>query len=728
MAIQYNEKKRIFSLHTAHTTYQMMADSHDYLLHLYYGKHAVGEMDYLLQYMDRGFSPCPHETAPERIYSLDVLPQELPTVGTGDYRSPALMMEGPAGTIWTDLRYAGYTIRNGKYSLPGLPAVYASAEQAQTLEIVLWDQALGLTVTLLYGVLPELDIITRSMILKNTGSEQLYVRKAQSAALDFVSGEFDLLTFTGRHTFERSMTRSHVSGNCQTIGSRRGMSSHQFNPLMILSDRTTNETEGRCWAMEFVYSGGFKGEVMKDQFGGCRMQLGLSDELFRYPLGPGESFVSPEVIMSYSHKGFSALSQSLHQCIRRHVCRGPWKDKVRPVLVNSWEAAYFHFNGETIYQLAKSAKELGIEMVVMDDGWFTNRSDDYSGLGDWTVDEEKLGESLGSLVDRINAIGMKFGIWVEPEMISEISELYKAHPDWALSIPGRAPVLGRSQLVLDMSRKEVVDYVFDRLCSILDQGNIEYIKWDYNRCIAEVYSHAADEQGRVLYDYMLGLYELLERLIARYPDLLIEGCAGGGGRFDAGMLYYTPQIWCSDNTDAIDRLQIQYGTSFGYPAAAMGAHVSVCPNHQNGRITPFHTRAVVAMSGTFGYELDPAKLTEEEKHQVKDQVALFHKLAPLIQNGRYYRLTNPAENLCAAWEIVSGDRSQVLLNVVIQDVHGNMPIPYIRLQGLESGRMYHEETLGITYSSDALMDAGMPVPIQDGVYHAFQLIFTRLES
>ncbi|MBQ3973938.1 MAG: alpha-galactosidase [Lachnospiraceae bacterium] len=728
MAIQYNEKKRIFSLHTAHTTYQMMADSHDYLLHLYYGKHAIGEMDYLLSYMDRGFSPCPHDTAPERIYSLDVLPQELPTVGTGDYRAPALMIESSGGTIWTDLRYAGYTIRNGKYSLPGLPAVYASAEQAQTLEIVLWDQALGLTVTLLYGVLPELDIITRSMILKNTGSEQLYVRKAQSAVLDFVSGEFDLLTFTGRHTFERSMTRSHVSGNCQTIGSRRGMSSHQFNPLMILSDRTTNETEGRCWAMEFVYSGGFKGEVMKDQFGGCRMQLGLSDELFRYPLGPGESFVSPEVIMSYSHKGFSALSQSLHQCIRRHVCRGPWKDRVRPVLVNSWEAAYFHFNGETIYQLAKSAKELGIEMVVMDDGWFTNRSDDYSGLGDWTVDEEKLGESLGSLVDRINAIGMKFGIWVEPEMISEISELYKAHPDWALSIPGRAPVLGRSQLVLDMSRKEVVDYVFDRLCSILDQGNIEYIKWDYNRCIAEVYSHAADEQGRVLYDYMLGLYALLERLIARYPDLLIEGCAGGGGRFDAGMLYYTPQIWCSDNTDAIDRLQIQYGTSFGYPAASMGAHVSVCPNHQNGRITPFHTRAVVAMSGTFGYELDPAKLTEEEKHQVKDQVALFHKLAPLIQNGRYYRLTNPAENLCAAWEIVSGDRSQVLLNVVIQDVHGNMPIPYIRLQGLESGRMYHEETLGITYSSDALMDAGMPVPIQDGVYHAFQLIFTRLES
>ncbi|MBR7046523.1 MAG: alpha-galactosidase [Lachnospiraceae bacterium] len=728
MAIQYNEKKRIFSLHTAHTTYQMMADSHDYLLHLYYGKHAVGEMDYLLQYMDRGFSPCPHETAPERIYSLDVLPQELPTVGTGDYRVPALMIESEGGIIWTDLRYAGYRITSGKYSLPGLPAVYASAKEAQTLEIFLRDQALGLQVSLLYGVLPELDIITRAMILKNTGSEKLYVRKAQSAVLDFVSGEFDLLTFLGRHTFERSMTRSHVSGNCQTIGSRRGMSSHQFNPLMILSDRTTNETEGRCWAMEFVYSGGFKGEVMKDQFGGCRMQLGLSDELFRYPLAPGDCFASPEVILSYSHKGFSALSQSLHRCIRSHVCRGPWKDKVRPVLVNSWEAAYFHFNGETIYQLAKSAKELGIEMVVMDDGWFTNRSDDYSGLGDWTVDEEKLGESLGSLISRINAIGMKFGIWVEPEMISEISELYKAHPDWALSIPGRDPVLGRSQLVLDMSRKEVVDYIFERLCSLLDQGNIEYIKWDYNRCIAEVYSHCADEQGRVLYDYMLGLYDLLERLIVRYPDLLIEGCAGGGGRFDAGMLYYTPQIWCSDNTDAIDRLQIQYGTSFGYPAAAMGAHVSVCPNHQNGRITPFHTRAVVAMSGTFGYELDPAKLTEEEKNQVKDQVALFHKLAPLIQNGRYYRLTNPAENLCAAWEIVSDDRSRVLLNVVIQDVHGNMPIPYIRLQGLESGRMYHEETLGITYSSDALMDAGMPVPIQDGVYHAFQLIFTRLES
>ena len=728
MAIQFNEKKRIFTLHTAHTTYQMMADPDGFLLHLYYGRHAIGEMDYLLTYMDRGFSPSPYEHGTERVYTLDVLPQELPTIGTGDYRNPALMIENGNGTVWTQLRYAGHSIRAGKYALPGLPAVYAETDQAQTLEIVLWDQVSGLQAILLYGVLPEEDIITRSLILKNSGSETLHVRKAQSAVLDFVSGSFDLLTFPGRHTFERHMTRSHVSCSAQTIGSRRGMSSHEFNPLMILADRTTNETEGRCWAMEFVYSGNFKGEVMQDQYDSTRMQLGLSDENFRYPLAPGESFTAPEVIMTYSHKGFSALSQSLHRCIRKHICRGPWRDRVRPILVNSWEAAYFSFNGDTIYRLAESARDLGIEMVVMDDGWFTNRNDDHAGLGDWVTDEKKLGESLPHLVSRINALGMKFGLWVEPEMVSEHSDLYRDHPDWALTIPGRKPILGRSQLVLDFSRKEVVDTIYEKLCAILDSANIEYIKWDYNRCIAEVFSPSADDQGRVLYDYMLGLYDLLERLIKRYPGLLIEGCAGGGGRFDAGMLYYTPQIWCSDNTDAIDRLQIQYGTSFGYPAAAMGAHVSVCPNHQNGRITPFHTRAVVAMSGTFGYELDPAKLTEEEKHQVRDQVALFHKLAPLIQNGRYFRLTNPAENLCAAWEILSEDRRQVLLNVVIQDVHGNMAIPYIRLQGLESGRMYHEETLGITYSADALMDAGMPVPIQDGVYHAFQLIFTRLES
>ncbi|MCI8513030.1 MAG: alpha-galactosidase [Lachnospiraceae bacterium] len=725
MAILFQSEQKRFTLHTKHTTYQMKVDAYGFLLHLYYGKKSDGDMSYLLTYADRGFSGNP-EGAADRTYSLDFLPQEFPVQGMGDYRSPLLCLRNAEGVYGCDLRYKGHEIRRGKYGLKGLPAVYASEEEAETLAVTLKDEKLGLSVELLYGVLSESDIITRSAVLSNDGGRDIVLEKVQSACLDFVSGDFDVLTFYGKHMMERSLDRSPAGHGARVVGSRRGTSSHEYNPFLILADRDTGETHGRCWSMQFVYSGGFKGEVEKDQYDQTRFQMGLMDEMFAYPLAPGEDFTAPEVIMSYSGEGFAGLSGNLHRCIRKHVCRGKYRDGGRPVLLNSWEAAYFAFDGKTILKLAGEAKELGMDMVVMDDGWFGERNDDHAGLGDWHVNEKKLGCSLRELSGRIHGMGLKFGIWVEPEMVNENSELFREHPDWALLVPGRAKVLSRDQLVLDFSRKEVVDGIFRKICAVLDDGMVDYLKWDYNRSIANVYSHTANNQGRVLYDYVLGLYDFLERLHEKYPDLLIEGCSGGGGRFDAGMLYYTPQIWCSDNTDAIDRLRIQYGTSFGYPMSAVGAHVSASPNEQCGRRTPLQTRFAAAMTGAFGYEMDPSGLSEEEREEIRRQVTYWKKHAALFHNGDYYRLTDPSEAAAAAWAYVSEDGKEALVAAVLQEVHGNMAAQYIRLQGLTPGSFYQDSESGQIYSANALTDMGLPLPVMFGEYGSYQCYLVRL--
>ncbi|MBC5682646.1 alpha-galactosidase [Ruminococcus hominis] len=728
MGIIYCEKDRTFTLQTKNTTYQMQVDQYGFLLHLYYGKKTEGCMDYLLTHYDRGFSGNPYDAGEDRTYSMDVLPQEFPCYGNGDFRSTAFVVENADGSMSCDLRYKSHTILKGKYNLKGLPAVYASDEEAQTLEILMEDPVTGVMVILLYGVLSELDIITRSVCIKNESNGKIYLNKIESASLDFLYGDYELLTFYGRHAMERNVQRVPVVHGTQKIGSVRGTSSHQYNPMMILAERETTEDKGNCYAMSFVYSGCFQGEVLKDQLNQTRMMLGLQEEAFRYPLEKNEMFKAPEVILSYSSRGMNQLSQNLHQCIRKHICRGKYKEQVRPVLINSWEASYFDFTGDTIYELAKAAKEVNIDMLVMDDGWFGKRDDDNSGLGDWFVNEKKLGGTLGNLIERINDLGVKFGIWIEPEMVSEDSELYRKHPDWALTIPGRRPVRSRNQLVLDFSRKEVVDEIYSQICKVLDQGNIEYVKWDMNRSLMDIYSATTKDQGRVLHDYVLGLYDFLERLVQRYPNLLIEGCSGGGGRFDAGMMYYTPQIWCSDNTDAIDRLQIQYGTSFGYPVSVVGSHVSAVPNHQTGRKTPLHTRGVVAMSGTFGYELNLMNLSEEEKQEIREQIAEYKSYAPIIQNGLYYRLSNPTEEEICAWEYVYTDekeQSKVLLNIVMQAIHGNMTVNYVKLQGLEEAAVYREEKSGKRYTGSALMYGGMPLPVELGEYQAYQYCFVR---
>lgn len=721
MAITFNETTRIFTLTTAHTTYQMQADAQGYLLHLYYGARTAGEMDYLLNYGDRGFSGNPNSAGSDRTYSLDALPQEYPSLGTGDFRNYALNIENADGSQCCNPVYITHEIAAGKYTLKGLPFVRAEENEAETLKIILEDPVTKVELHLLYGVLEKEDIITRSVIIKNAGKAPVTVKKAQSACLDFLHGDYDLIKFHGRHAMERNMERMPVSHESTRIGSRRGTSSHQYNPGVILAGKNTNEDSGSCYGMLFVYSGNFLVEAEKDQYDQTRIQMGLTDELFAYPLEAGAEFIAPEVILSYTNKGLSRLSQQYHHCIMNHICQGKYVHANRPVLINSWEAAYFDFTGDTIVELAKEAKALGIDMVVMDDGWFGKRNDDNSSLGDWYVNEEKLGGTLTKLIERVNAEGVKFGIWIEPEMVSEDSDLYREHPEWAITIPGRKPVRSRNQLVLDFSRKEVRDEIFKRICAVLDQGNVEYIKWDMNRSLADIYA------PNVTYDYVLGVYDFLEKLTNRYPDILIEGCSGGGGRFDAGMLYYTPQIWCSDNTDAINRTRIQYGTSFFYPVAAMGSHVSAVPNHQTGRVTSMHTRGVAAMSGTFGYELNPALLNAKEKAEIRAQLAQYREYQELIREGDYYRLSNPFQDNFAAWMVVSDDRSKALVSVIRLTAEANPPAAYVTLKGMEEDAFYREKTTGKVYPGAALMEAGILLPAAVSEYEAYQIELERAD-
>ncbi len=726
MSVEYDISTRTFTLHTKNSTYQMRADSFGYLLHLYYGRRTQGITDWVLTFSDRGFSGNPYDAGNDRTYSLDVLPQEFPIQGTGDYRNTMLEVRDADGVYGCDLRYSGHEISEGKYSLKGLPAVYANPdEEAQTLTITLRNERLNLSVRLLYGVLPDKDIITRSVIVRNEGTRPLTVMKLCSSCLDFTHGNFDVITFHGRHMMERQFDRQPLHHGSQVIGSNRGMSSHQYNPFIILAGHDATEISGRCWGMQFVYSGGFEAAAELDQFDQTRVIMGLSREKFAYELETGEEVIGPEVIMTFSNEGLGKLSQNYHECIRKNICRGKFRASNRPIVLNTWEALYCDFNGKKIIDVAKEAKKLGVDMLVLDDGWFLKRDDDSRALGDWVADETKLGCTLSELARSVNELGLKFGLWVEPEMVSEDSWLYREHPDWVMIIPNEKPTRGRNQLVLDLFHRDVREYIFEAVSKLLEQANIEYLKWDYNRSINEVYSRKT-KNGKAIYNYMLGLYEILERINSRYPDVLIEGCAGGGGRFDAGMFYYTPQIWCSDNTDAIDRLNIHYGTSFGYPASVLSAHVSSSPNHQTGRITPLKTRYVAAMSGGFGYELNPLALSDDEKREIASQIEQYRRDRTIVSDGLYYRLSNPAEEAFCAWEYVSEDGTNVLVNAAVSLNHGNMPQIYITPRGLTSGKFYRDVDSGKVYSSDALMDSGFPLKMPARDFESYTFRFKQL--
>lgn len=728
MPILFNEDAQTLTLHTAHTTYQMKVMHHGLLVHTYYGPSCEGDMSYLIQYRDRGFSGNPFDAGMDRTISCDVLPLEYPCEGNGDYRHTAFGVKDKKGVSGCDLRYVSHTIEAGKYALPGMPAAYAEAANAQTLRVELRDERLPVEVTLLYGVLPECDCITRSAIIRNGGSEEIILENAASMNVDYLTGDFDLLHFYGRHAAERALERTSVGYEDIVIGSRRGASSHHHNPFVILADHAANEDWGLCLGVSLLWSGSFACTALKDSYDQTRLTMGIQEERFNYTLAPGETFIAPEAAMILTDKGLTSLSQSFHRFISEHVIRGRWKGVERPVLINNWEATYMDFTGDRIVAIARQASELGVDMMVLDDGWFGRRSSDHDGLGDWRVNEEKLGCTMKEMVARVKALGMRFGLWIEPEMVNMASDLFREHPDWAFIIPGKQPVRSRDQLLLDFSRKEVVDNICEQLFSVLDGCGIDYIKMDMNRSINDVYSAAmtSQSQGKVLYQYMLGVYVFMERLLTRYPDLLLEGCAGGGGRFDAGMLYYAPQIWCSDMTDAIERVRIQYGTSFGYPVHTMGAHVSKSPNEQTGRETPINTRGAVAMAGTFGYELDLNLVSEDDKEAVRQQIINFKRWCHLNFDGLYFRLTDVNTNREeAAWMLVAPDKSEALITIVTLDIHDNAPIRYIRCKGLDRTAVYYEEQSGQRYTGAALMHAGIPVPKHRGEYVAWQIHLTR---
>nr|WP_317426913.1 alpha-galactosidase [uncultured Blautia sp.] len=720
-------KNHVFTLQTKSSTYQMKEEG-GFLFHNYYGP-VIGDVDmsYLVCPMDRGFSGQPQEIV-DRRFSLDTRLLEYSAYGTGDYRDYCLHAVYEDGSHVTDLRFVSYEVKEGKYALEGLPAMYQGEEKAETLEITLRDEYKNLEVVLYYGVFEDLDVITRACKIINQSEEQVRLLRAYSMGLDFDNKDMDMLHFYGRHAMERKMERSPLQHGFQGVESRRGYSSHQQNPFVILCKQDANEEYGWCYGASFVYSGNFSIQAEVSQTDLTRLTVGIQDTQFEFHLDSGESFTAPEVILSFSENGLGQLSRNYHKAIRHNLCRGKYKTERRPVLINNWEATYFDFTPEKLVAIAKDAKELGIEMLVMDDGWFGKRDSDYSGLGDWFVNEKKLKGGLKNLVEEVNKAGMKFGIWFEPEMISEDSDLYRAHPDWALTVPGRSFTRARHQLVLDFSREDVRTYIFDRMCEILESANIEYVKWDANRHLTDVWSAKlpADRQGEVFHRYILGLYDFLEKLTQRFPNLLIEGCSGGGGRFDAGMMYYHPQIWCSDDTDAIERLDIQYGTSFGYPISTVGSHVSVCPNHQTGRSVSMKTRGVVAMAGTFGYELDITRLSQEEKDMVKIQVEEFKKYYFLIQQGDYYRLTDDGrKSPYVAWEFAAEDGTEALLNVVTLRVRA-YAMPYtVRIKGLKPEAVYEVKGTGEKYPGAALMNGGYLLPVIWDDYQSVQVHFVE---
>ncbi len=730
--ISYNEKTKVFKLHTKNSVYQMQVRDYDTLAHLYFGAD-IGDSDasHRIISLDRGFSGNPYEAGDDRTFSLDVLPQEYSGYGNGDYRINALEVTHEDGSDAIHLRYESYQMTEGKYSLKGLPCMFGNAEEAETLEIVLYDRITNLKVHLLYGVFYDLDVITRSVRIENKGDRTVTIQRAMSMEMDYPNKHMDLIHFYGRHSMERLTERLPLYHGVQSVESKRGMSSHQHNPFVILCDRGTSEKHGDCYGFALAYSGNFRCEIEVDQMEQARLVIGIHPYHFSFRLNTGDVFETPEVIMAYSSEGLSGLSHIYHDAYRSNLIRSKYVTAPRPILVNNWEATYFNFDEEKLYNIAKNAKEIGLDMFVLDDGWFGKRDTDYSGLGDWVVNESKIKGGLPHLVSRIKALGMKFGLWIEPEMVSEDSDLYRNHPDWILRIPQRNMTRSRHQLNLDITRKEVRDYVMAQIFRVLDSCGADYVKWDMNRSVANVYSSAlpSERQGEVFHRYMLGVYEMMEQLVTRYPDLLFENCAGGGGRFDAGMLYYSPQIWCSDNTDAIDRLKIQYGTSFGYPISTMGAHVSVCPNHQTGRTTPFETRAVVASAGTFGFELDLEHLTPEEREMAKKQIQEYKKIEHLVQTGDYYRLSDPFRNDdYVIWQFVSKDKKETVVNGVQLRNEPNPHIHLIYLDGLLPQEHYEDLATGSVYTGAALMKAGIPLPVGKGDYQPIQFHFIKTDK
>lgn len=722
MGIIYNKKTGTFTLHTKNSSYQMKIGNLDYLFHLYYGPSLRdADLSYQIMQYDRGFSGNPYESRNERTFSLDAQPQEFSTQQQGDFRTTSIEVVNGDGSYSFGGTVLRHSITEGKYRLETLPTVFANKnDSVQSLELTLSDKFSGVDVILLYSVFEEADIITRAVKVKNNGKAPIQLKKIMSVCLDFINGSgMDLISLPGRYGQERQVERQPMTHHIHTISSVRGSSSHQQNPFVILCDRDATEDYGKCYGFSLMYSGNFLAEAELDQYDQLRLVMGIHPKQFVYEVNPRETFECPEVVMAFTEKGLTGLSHLYHDFYRTNLCESKFVTKVeRPVLINSWEAAFMDFDDKKLVAIAKAAKNMGVELLVMDDGWFGKRDDDNSGLGDWHVNENKIKCGLHALVEQINSLGMKFGIWFEPEMVSEDSDLYRKHPEWAMQIPGRPAVRSRNQIALDMGRRDVQDYLIEKVNAILDDADIYYVKWDINRSITDIWSNVlpSGRQGEVYHRYILGLYRTMNAIIKTHPDILFEGCSGGGGRFDAAMLHYYPQYWVSDNNHPIDRLKLHYGTSFVYPPSCMGAHIS-----DSGKFIPLETKAVVAMGGTFGYELDATHLTEEEQDTCRKQSALFRKYYHIIIKGDYYRLSNPFKTgNMTAWQHVTKDRGESLLSVVVTNLTCNGPQEYVRAKGLDADTMYSVNEGQYTLSGSALMNAGLPIPREVPEYTSFQ--------
>ncbi len=722
MGITYFEQERIFKLDTKNTSYVIgIVDKEGFVGHAYYGKKLGNDALAYLMRIYESFG-TPETNARDRLSFYDAFPMEYPTHGIGDFRESALRVEDADGHFANKLTYRSHKIFKGKKKLAGLPATWCEKdEDCETLELTLEDKEAKLAVVLSYSVFNDVDAVVRHARVINESDKTVYVTKAMSASFDIDNNEFDKIVLYGSWARERHIDRTPVSYGIQMSRSSRGEGGHQEHAFTALLEKNADQNKGEVYGMDLIYSGNFRTLQERNQFDNIRMMTGINPEDFRWELTAGAGFQTPEAVLVYSDEGIGGMSRIFHDLYRNHLIRGYYRDKKRPILINNWEATYFNFDTEKLLAIAKQAAPLGIEMLVMDDGWFGNRFDDNRALGDWEVNEEKLQGGLKHLVDEVNKLGLKFGIWFEPEMISPESKLYEEHPDWAFTVPGRVPGLARNQLVLDISREDVADYIFEKMAKVLRSANIEYVKWDMNRPLADIASAALpkERQGEIFHRYVLGVYRMQERLISEFPNLLLENCSGGGARFDAGMLYYSPQIWCSDDTDAIERLTIQEGTALIYPLSAMGAHVSDCPNHTVGRTTPFATRGAVALAGTFGYELDITKISEEDRNQIPEQTKMYHKYNDLVRTGDYYRMASYRENhYYDAYMVVSKDKKEALATYVCVKRRPNPRSRGLKFLGLDPEKTYRIEGQDRTYLGSTLMNAGIYIEEPWGDFQA----------
>ncbi|AXY26185.1 alpha-galactosidase [Suicoccus acidiformans] len=728
MDIIFNESSRTFHLYNSDISYIIKVMEDNSLSNLYYGKRVScqEDYDYLIEDSYRPMTNYVYEDSYR--FTREYQMQEFPVHGTTDYRQPAIIVEQKNGSDISYFEYVTHKIAEGKADIPGLPSIYAdSSQECQSLAITLMDPLTRLSVTLNYTIFKELPVITRSVQLSNQGEENLTITRIMSLSLDIPNDQYKILQLSGAWGRERHPKIRNIEPGLTSIASNRGNSSHHHNPFLALLNDKTDEFSGKAIGLNFVYSGNFLGEVELDNFNNIRINMGINPENFAWQLTPGEDFYSPEVVMVYSDKGLNRMSQTFHQLYRNHLTRGYWHDKARPILINNWEATRMDFTEDQLFDIAKKASECGIELFVLDDGWFGDRRNDKAGLGDWYPSDDIFENGLTNLVERINSIGLDFGIWFEPEMVNKDSNLYRAHPEWVIHTPNRHMSHGRNQFVLDYANPEVVDYIYDSMEKVLSSANIKYVKWDMNRSMTEVYSSylPANRQKELSHRYILGVYHLYERLQEKFPEILFEFCSSGGGRFDPGMLYYSPQGWTSDNTDAIDRLKIQYGTSIVYPLSSIGSHVTASPNETTYREVPITTRGNVSYFGSFGYELDLNYLTENEIDVVKEQVKFVKEYRELIHNGLFYRLMDPFNTNYCAWMVVSEDQSSSIVGNYKILNEANWSYRKLKLKGLDPDALYHIDGDDRLYYGSELMNIGLVITdgsagqIQDDRPHSY---------